>query len=326
MYSKYFTILGLILTVNTINAQSIATSSITSGGLEAGSNGQKNTFYGYQSGKTNTSSGISNSFFGHQTGIANTNGHSNTFIGNTAGSTNSIGNFNVFLGHESGRGNSTGNENVYLGVYAGGENESGNSNTFIGHNAGGEAQGSNNVFIGSYSGYYEHTDNKLLINNSFNTTPLVWGDFALDLLKLNGKVGIGSGFGNFPTTAGGINLNNYSLFVKGGILTEEVRVNLQSAWADYVFQPEYKLPTLTEVEKHIQDKGHLINVPSATQIAEEGIALGEMTKIQQEKIEELTLYILQQNKINEAQNEKLEKQAKEIDELKKLVQNLIDKK
>lgn len=326
MCSKYFITLSLTFAINIINAQSIATSSITSGGLEAGSNGQKNTFYGYQSGKINTSSGISNSFFGHQTGIANTNGHSNTFIGNAAGITNTTGASNVYLGHESGKASSSGNENVYLGVYAGGENESGSGNTFIGHNAGGEAQGSNNIFIGSYSGYYEHTSNKLIINNSFNTSPLIWGDFTSDLLKLNGKVGIGTAFGNFPTTAGGVTISNYSLFVKGGILTEEVRVNLQSAWADYVFQPEYKLPTLAEVEKHILDKGHLINVPSATQVAEEGIALGEMTKIQQEKIEELTLYILQQNKINEVQNQKLEKQSKEIDELKKLVQNLIDKK
>lgn len=301
------------------NAQNTANSSITSGGLEAGINGQNNAFYGYQSGKVNTPSGMYNSFFGHQTGIANTNGHSNTFIGNTAGLTNTTGASNIYIGHESGKSSSAGNENVYVGVYTGSENENGSGNTFIGHNAGGEAQGSGNVFIGSYSGYYEHTNNKLIINNSFSASPLIWGDFTASQLKLNGKVGIGSAFGNFPTTAGGVNLNNYSLFVKGGILTEEVRVNLQAAWADYVFQPEYQLPTLIEVEKHIQEKGRLINVPSAAQIAEEGIAIGEMLKIQQEKIEELTLYIIEQNKINE-------QQAKDIQELKALVKNLANHK
>lgn len=121
---------------------------------------------------------------------------------------------------------------------------------------------------------------------------------------IQGKVGIGGSdstpFGNFPTNSGGVNVSGYNLFVKGGILTDELRVS--TTWADYVFAKEYKLPTLQEVEKHIQEKGHLINVPSAKQVEEDGIELGEMAKIQQEKIEELTLYIIEQNKINEAQN------------------------
>ncbi|MEO8235447.1 MAG: hypothetical protein ABI549_08540, partial [Flavobacterium sp.] len=92
----------------------------------------------------------------------------------------------------------------------------------------------------------------------------------------------------------------------------DVGVSLNSTWADYVFSKEYKLPTLQEVERQIQEKGHLFNLPSAKEVAENGISLGEMAKIQQEKIEELTLYLIQQNK--------------EIEELKALVKTLVQKK
>ena len=311
------TIMGFL----TANAQNvISTSTVTSGGLEAGSNGEGNTFYGYQSGKATISNTLSrNTFFGYKSGKINSSGVSNVFIGTEAGANNTTGGGNVFVGDNAGGSISTESGNVCIGSGSGAQ-MSGSNNTYIGYESGMETIGSGNVFIGNYAGFGgNNLSNTLIISNTETDNPLITGDFITSKLKLNGKVGIGNAFGNFPTTAGGVNLNNYSLFVKGGILTEEVRVNLQSAWADYVFQPEYKLPTLIEVEKHIKEKGHLINVPSSKQITEEGIALGEMTKIQQEKIEELTLYIIEQNKTNE-------KQAKDIEELKKLVNNLINNK
>lgn len=132
----------------------------------------------------------------------------------------------------------------------------------------------------------------------------------------DGKVLIGSDVGDVsaPTLAGDVNVADYSLFVDGGILTEEVRVSLKSnwQWADYVFEDDYNLKPLSEVEAYINTNGHLPNVPSAAQVAEEGIELGEMTNIQQEKIEELTLYLIQQQK--------------EIEELKALVKALTEKK
>lgn len=134
-----------------------------------------------------------------------------------------------------------------------------------------------------------------------------------------GKVGIGTEENPIPITASGVDVSNYKLFVKGGILTEEVRVSLANTWADYVFEEDYVLKPLNEVEQFINDNGHLPNVPSAEQVKEEGIELGEMAKIQQEKIEELTLYIIEQNKINE-------KQSREIEELKKLVTELLNNK
>jgi hypothetical protein len=135
----------------------------------------------------------------------------------------------------------------------------------------------------------------------------------------NGSVGIGT------TTIP----NNYKLAVAGKIIAEEVKVQLQSAWPDYVFKKTYKLPTLKEVEKHIKEKGHLPNIPSAKQVAENGIELGIMNKKLLEKIEELTLYTLQQEKkISELNKYKMLtlKQAKKLKELEEKINYILQKK
>ncbi|GMN08183.1 hypothetical protein MTsPCn5_35720 [Croceitalea sp. MTPC5] len=101
----------------------------------------------------------------------------------------------------------------------------------------------------------------------------------------NGQVGIG------VTTV----QTEYKLAVNGKIRSKEVRVE-QNNWPDYVFSKEYDLPTLKEIQEHINEKGHLPNIPSAQEVEENGIELGEMNKLLLKKIEELTLYILQQEK------------------------------
>lgn len=124
--------------------------------------------------------------------------------------------------------------------------------------------------------------------------------------KLNGQVGIGQTFGSFPTTVGSVDVSNYKLFVNGGVLANEIRV--RTGWADYVFAKDYALKPIAEVEKFIASKGHLPNVPSATEVADSGINVGDMARIQQEKIEELMLYIIQQNKRIEALEAKVNRQ------------------
>lgn len=92
---------------------------------------------------------------------------------------------------------------------------------------------------------------------------------------------------------------NYKLYVEDGILTEQIKVALatSSDWADYVFQDDYNLKPLEEVEQHIQEKGHLHNTPSAEQlVADGGIELKTATVNQQEKIEELFLHVIEMNK------------------------------
>jgi hypothetical protein len=99
---------------------------------------------------------------------------------------------------------------------------------------------------------------------------------------------------------------DYRLYVYKGIRTEKVRVDYESNWADYVFAPNYKLRPLSEVEAFIQKNKHLPDVPSAKEIHEKGIDLGEMHKIQMQKIEELTLYLLEMKKENDALKKRIE--------------------
>ncbi|MEO0570798.1 MAG: fibronectin type III domain-containing protein [Bacteroidota bacterium] len=94
---------------------------------------------------------------------------------------------------------------------------------------------------------------------------------------------------------------NYKLAVEGNIRAREIRVDTES-WPDYVFTKDHDLPTLAEIQKHIQEKGHLPHMPSAKEVEVNGIELGEMNRLLLEKIEELTLYIIELKKENEKQN------------------------
>lgn len=107
---------------------------------------------------------------------------------------------------------------------------------------------------------------------------------------VDGKMFIGK-FDAIPT----IGTTNHSLYVKGGITTEEVLIKLQADWSDYVFEPDYYLPTLEELKEYISDNGHLPEVPTADQVEKEGFKVGEMNALLLKKVEELTLYILKQD-------------------------------
>ncbi|WP_130733477.1 hypothetical protein [Flavobacterium sp. J27] len=114
--------------------------------------------------------------------------------------------------------------------------------------------------------------------------------------------------------------SGYKLAVGGKIIAEELKVQLQSApWPDYVFANDYSLPTLQEVELHIQENGHLANMPSACEVQENGIEVGEMNRLLLEKVEQLTLYTINQQK-------QLDNQTKEIETLKALVKELVENK
>jgi hypothetical protein len=90
---------------------------------------------------------------------------------------------------------------------------------------------------------------------------------------------------------------NHLLYVNGSAIATEVVVKLKSAWPDYVFEPSYKLPSLTELEKYIITNKHLPDVPIAEAVKENGIPVGEMNALLLRKIEELTLYVIEQNKL-----------------------------
>ncbi|MCB0429306.1 MAG: hypothetical protein H6585_12155 [Flavobacteriales bacterium] len=119
----------------------------------------------------------------------------------------------------------------------------------------------------------------------------------------NGKVGIGTTNLNCATCG------DYNLFVTKGIRTEKVKVDIATGvWADYVFSDFYELKSLPEVEKFIKANKHLPGVPSATEVEADGVDLGNMNAKLLEKVEEMTLYVIQQQK--------------EIDALKQTVKNM----
>ena len=89
---------------------------------------------------------------------------------------------------------------------------------------------------------------------------------------------------------------NRTLNVLGGILADSMRVALSGDWADNVFSDHYKLQPLHEVEQFIKTYKHLPNIPSATEVNQNGINLADMNAKLLEKVEELTLYILDQQK------------------------------
>ena len=109
------------------------------------------------------------------------------------------------------------------------------------------------------------------------------------------------------TCVGCTDVRTFDFAVQGtaGIVAEKVTILMRKDWPDYVFQPEYRLQSLKETEAFIQANKHLPGVPTAAQVREQGVDVGEMNRILLEKVEELTLRLIQQDKrIEELENKK----------------------
>lgn len=108
-----------------------------------------------------------------------------------------------------------------------------------------------------------------------------------------------------------LNGSQGNLGLKGRLMAKEVKVDVDG-WSDFVFEENYNLPTLEEVEIHIRQNGHLKNIPSAKEVVENGVNLGEMDAKLLQKIEELVLYAIDQQK-------EIEGLRSQIEELKKSI-------
>ncbi len=279
----------------------------------------QNTHFGYLAGEF--SSGIGNTVIGalsynvgsgsNNTGVGlnalrNTTGDGNVAIGNDALITNSGGNYNMGIGTLALRNNVSGFGNVAIGTQSL-MNTTGSNNVGIGFTAGMNATGSRNVFLGYQSGFSETGNDKLYVANSNTITPLIYGDFSAKYVTIGD---VTPALRTQGTATGG-----YNLLVKGGILTEKVKVALAAAgadWADYVFEPAYKanMMSLEEVEAFTLKNKHLPNVPSAEEMVKSGLDVSQTSKMFMEKIEELTLYMIELNKEIKAlkeENAKLKK-------------------
>lgn len=120
-----------------------------------------------------------------------------------------------------------------------------------------------------------------------------------------------------------LDCNQYKLFVKNGIRTEKVKVDIgaSNGWADYVFKKDYKLMPLKDLETFINTNGHLPEVPTTEQAIADGIELKEMNILLLKKVEELTLYTLQQQKQIEEQNKIQREQNKRIESLENKIKS-----
>lgn len=136
-------------------------------GHNVGNGGLSNVFIGQNSG-TNLISGSNNTFVGRESGELCTTSNSNVYIGSATGYYNLSGSLNTFVGTGSGF-NNTGSNNTYLGRWSG-------------HSSG---NGSNNIFIGHMAGYFETGSDKLYIDNSDTSDPLIGGDFASNKVTIN---------------------------------------------------------------------------------------------------------------------------------------------
>lgn len=118
--------------------------------------------------------------------------------------------------------------------------------------------------------------------------------------------------GTEPTPEG------FLLSVDGKLIAEEVHVQNKdsSAWPDYVFAEDYQLRSLQELEEYIRENQHLPEVPSAEEVAAEGIGLSEMQQKLLQKVEELTLYVIAQNK----RFADFEERGERIKELREIVE------
>ena len=153
-------------------------------GLNDDSTNNHNVAVGANALRENTS-GVNNSALGNEALIFNIAGYQNTAIGQKSLNFNTIGSDNTAVGNKTLRGNTTGSFNVGVGAIAG-ENSNGSNNVLLGYSSGFNSTGSNNVFLGYFSGFSELNSNRLYIENSLSSSPLIYGEFDNDLLRVNG--------------------------------------------------------------------------------------------------------------------------------------------
>lgn len=141
-------------------------------------------------------------------------------------------------------------------------------------------------YFGKYAGIWRNPDAWFEIGRVSGGTILSPTGYTTDLfIAGNGNVGVG-------TTAPG----TFKLAVEGKVGAREFRVTSVNPWPDYVFHNNYQLKNLYSLEAYIRQNNHLPNIPSAQEVKQNGIELGQMNAKLLEKIEELTLYIIELNK------------------------------
>lgn len=193
--------------------------------------------------------------------------------------------------------------NVLLGYHADiPDNAATSKSLFVVNN---QARISNPLLYGHFAGNANHHDVASAITApaqlGINTTRLS----AQAALTVNGLTYIGNLEGKNPVVLKNDLTGKFNLWVEKGIVSEDFAISASSNWPDYVFESRYQLSSLAQVESFIKQHGHLPQIPSAATVAKDGYSMDQLNKQFMVKIEELTLYAIEQDKEINALKEKL---------------------
>ncbi len=307
-------------------------------GTDAGrynTTGAANVFIGSQAGYKNTT-GTYNEFMGLSAGYNNTTGSANLFFGFNSGIVNTTGTYNSFIGSYAGNATTTGVNNVFIGGATGSVNITGSGNTFLGFGADaltGLTSLTNAAAIGANA--LVAISNAIVLGDTTLSTNVGIGvtapAYALDVrgtinvrnqgrLKFSQRVDLHADEQEYLVLTAGAegqsglrlaNLNSasptayntdrfLSVDAEGRVILSRYRVQVSRAdeWSDKVFAPAYQLRPLGEVARYVAVNQHLPGVPSAQEMASQGMDAALLNAKLLEKIEELTLYLIaQQNEV-----------------------------
>ncbi|WP_068473230.1 hypothetical protein [Saccharicrinis aurantiacus] len=144
--------------------------------------------------------------------------------------------------------------------------------------------------IGSINFRFEGTDKHIIASNGIKIGAISSTDTPTEALEVNGNASI---FGTLLTNElKVVNIVGSNLNLSGNIAANKITLNTNGNTADFVFEEDYNLRSLNEVNAFIEQNKHLPDVPSASEMEEEGVNIAEMNKILLQKVEELTLYII----------------------------------
>ncbi len=169
--------------IRTNSGSNLAVGVAAGAGLTSASSA--NSFFGWAAGANNLAS--QNVFLGRMAGAVNVTGADNVLIGERVNSIGTEGDRNIMIGSSAGR-NNIADANIFIGYHSGYNNTTGASTTALGYQAGySNSTGSSNLFLGYQAGYSETGSNKLYLDNSSSTTPLLYGEFDNDIVRINGQ-------------------------------------------------------------------------------------------------------------------------------------------
>lgn len=291
-----------------------------------------NVMLGLGTGNSNTTGKFS-TYLGHNAGYVATS-DSNTFVGYRSGYAVTTGKSNTYFGAGAGGNNATGSRNTNVGRNAGPTINNGDDNVYMGYSTGRNNRGSQNTFLGSEAGVLMATNQPLFNATALGAGAQVSASNALILGK-NANVGIGT---SAPKTKlevvsetpdnSGFRLTNLRANSRPSLATDQfltvnengdvvkasyrLKINHVADWSDKVFEPGYALKPLTEVEQFIRQNKHLPGIPSAESVVREGVDAAQLNARLLEKIEELTLYMIELKKENQQKNARIEQLEKQM--------------